>query len=83
MKNSKLTTMIEAIKAFFVKSNGILLLHDQDVPSELRSYYIEITSDLEMKKLSEDKKNMRSDGERLKNDIKKAVAAYHSEFVNG
>ena len=75
--------MIEAIKSFFLKSNGILLLHKHDIPNDVNDYYIEVIQDLEMKKLSEDKKNMRSDGAKLRGDIKKAVSAYKSEFCNG
>lgn len=83
MKALKITTMIEAIKCFFFKSNGILLIHSHELPSEVNDYYNEIIVDLEMKKPSEDKKNMRADGANLKNDFKKAVDAYHTELVNG
>ncbi|QKJ28288.1 hypothetical protein HQ865_00445 [Mucilaginibacter mali] len=75
--------MIEAIKTFFVKSHGILLIHKHDLPYEFNDYYDEIVSDLEMKGIREDKKNMKSDGGYFKNDIKKSIAAYHSELANG
>ncbi|EHQ24565.1 hypothetical protein [Mucilaginibacter paludis] len=83
MKIAKITDMIKAIKAFFVKSNGILLLHHHNTPYEISEYYHEITNDLEMKHLSEDKKNMRSDGNKIRADIKRAKAVYESNLVNG
>lgn len=83
MKKSKLITIIGAIKKFFSKTNGVLLINNHSMSFEVKSYYIEVTSDLEMLKISEDKKNMRGDAAKLKGDIKKAVAAYNSEFCNG
>jgi len=83
MKLSKTKAMIKAVITFFSRSNGILLLHKCDIPNDVNDYYLEIISDLEMKGSSEDRKNMRSDGVNLKNDIKKSVAAYRSEVCNG
>ena len=83
MKKSKITAMIEMIKTFFFNSNGALLLKDNLFEGSIHEYYIEIIGDIEMKKLSEDKKNMRNDGLNIKKDIKKSIKDYHSEVVNG
>ncbi|WP_158991434.1 hypothetical protein [Mucilaginibacter sp. L196] len=83
MLKKKITQMLEAIKEFFIKSNGILLLHKYYTSNDVNDFYLEVTRDLEMKKLSEDKRNMKQDGANLRRDINKAVSSYHSEFCNG
>lgn len=75
--------IVNAIKSIFTTTSGQLLIHDVDLPKEVREYENEIFYDLEMKNLKEDKINLKNDSIRLKKDAHKAVKNYYSEFVNG
>ena len=75
--------IIQTIKAILVRSHGILLMHDNCANDELSEYRRDILKDLEMRKIHEDKQNLRRDGQHVKADFKKAYKAYHTECING
>lgn len=67
-----------AIKRVTTPFNGVLNPHTR-MGGQYLEYQDEILSDLEMKKASEDKMNLKKDGHNIRKDINKATRAYHAE----
>ena len=82
MKNKTIFQMlIDAIKTLFASTHGQMLIHEVKIPNEVREYEKEILSDIKMRGPKEDKINLRNDANNFKNDVRKAVDDYYSEFV--
>ena len=75
--------LFQNIKNIIQNLNGVFALHEVKYDGEMKSFYNEVTNLDVMRLPEQDKKNMRADFFRLKQDLRKSISSYKEEMGNG